>query len=173
MKSTMKERRQRRHGAVLVGVLACLLVATVITALTVQSALRGRREARLDRQLAQTEWLCEGGILRAVQELRKSPAYAGETWRPELAIEPFGDAVVEIQVESLAAQGKGPDGTGNDKSETAEQVADSWKIRIVARLDSTTDSDGPMQRSRTLVLQPKPVSTEPTLETKSNSEKSE
>lgn len=149
-----RQHSRRNRGSIIVGVLACLLVGTVLTALTVQSALRGRREARLERQLAQTDWLCEGGIVRAVAALRKSTDYQGETWQPELGIEPLREAIVEIKVTA-------------DPSETK-----SWSIQVVARLDSTTDNDGPMQRSRTLTVKQLSESTQ-TSETNSNSEKSE
>ncbi len=124
-------RCRRRRGAFLIGVLACLLIGSVLVGLTVQSALRNRREARLTRQLAQTEWLCEGGLIRAVSALSKSAEYPGETWQPELGLEPLGKAVVEIAVQAGAEP-------------------DTWDVRVVARLDSTTDSDGPMQRTKTL-----------------------
>ncbi len=145
---------QRNRGSAIVGVLACLLIGTVLTALTVQSALRGRREARLERQLAQTEWLCEGGIVRAVAALRKSTDYQGETWQPELGIEPLRAAEIEIKVTADLSESK------------------SWTIQVVARLDSTTDSDGPMQRSRTVTVNQLTESTQKS-ETNSNSEKSE
>ncbi len=79
--------------------MACLLVGILISSVAVQTALRGRREARLQRQLAQTQWLCEGGLVRAAAALRKSPDYTGETWQPDLATEPMRDAVVEIKVQ--------------------------------------------------------------------------
>ena len=131
-----RSRNRDRRAAVLVGVLACMIVGMILTALTVQAALRGRREARLELQLTQTEWLCEGGIVRAVSELRKSTEYSGETWHPELKIEPWQAAEVEIEVK---------------KSETTGEQTE-WQIRVCARLDSTTDLDGPMQRTRTLSI---------------------
>lgn len=126
----------RRRGTVLIGVVACIVICTLLTGMTVQSALRGRREARLERQRLQTEWLVEGGLVRAVNALRKSTEYVGETWKPELSVEPLRDAEVEIKVERA----------------NESQVA--WTIKVVARLDSNTDNDGPMQRSGTLTVKP-------------------
>lgn len=139
-------RRQRPRGAAIVGVLACLLIGTVLIGLTVQTALRGRREARLERQLSQTEWLCEGGAVRAVSALRKSSDYEGETWQPKLELEPFRDAVVDIKVNRTESN--------------------NWTIHVVAHLDSTIDFDGPMQRSLTLTVKQ-------SKEANTNSEKSE
>lgn len=144
-------RRTRRRGTALVGVLACLLVGTLLTGLTVQSALRGRREARLERQRLQTEWLLEGGLIRAVKALQASNEYAGETWQPDLQVEPLCNAEVEIKVKPAATD---------------------WVIQVVARLDSTTDSDGPMQRSGSVTLK-RPSEDNPSTETKSNLEKSQ
>ena len=152
----------------MVGVLACLLIGTVLISLSLQSALRGRREARLERQLAQTEWLCEGGAIRAVAALQKSADYQGETWQPKLRLEPFTDAVVDIKVarQSLANIAGEVAKEKTDESKIEPATSNAWTILVVARLDSTTDIDGPMQRSLSLTVKQ-------SKEANTNSEKSQ
>lgn len=119
-----------RSGTLIVCVLACLAIGAALGALTIQAALQGRREARLQRQLRQTELLCEAGVLRAMQQAASSDNYEGEQWRPELNTEPYFDAQVDITV------------SRQDDSTTRVTT-------VVARLDSSSDADGPMQRSHT------------------------
>jgi hypothetical protein len=119
---------QQRQGTVIVCVLACLAIAAALSALMIQSALQGRREARLQCQLRQTELLCEAGVLRAVQQLKNSEGYEGEEWEPELNLPAYFDAHVHISV--------------SQSNDTAPH-----EIAVVARLDSSNDNDGPMQRS--------------------------
>lgn len=119
-----------RSGTIIVCVLTCLAICTALGALSIQSALQGRREVRLQRQLRQTELLCEAGVLRAMQQAACSDDYRVEQWRPELNNEPYFDAQVDIKVS-----------TQDDSTTRA--------ITVVARLDSSSDADGPMQRSHT------------------------
>jgi hypothetical protein len=84
----------------LVCVLVCLLIASTIAAATTQSALRGRRDIRIQHQMRQTELLLDAGVLRAARQLRRSDAYQGESWRPVNSIPRFDQARVEIRVSS-------------------------------------------------------------------------
>lgn len=120
----------RRRGTVIVCVLACLVIGSMLAATTMQAALQGRREVRLQRQLRQTELLCEAGVIRAAQQLTQSADYTGEEWRPALDIPAFFDAQVVITVDNI-------------------QDSPVLQITVVARLDSSSDNDGPMQRSHT------------------------
>lgn len=146
-----KRRKRATHsrcGAILIAVLACLLVGVLIAGLTLQTAMRGRREAKLQRQLAQTEWLCEGGIVRAVAALKHSTEYTGETWQPDLNMEPLEKAVVDIQVKPV----RSADAATDSKADNEDDEAQAWTIHVTARLDSTSDIDGPMQRTQTLTI---------------------
>ena len=138
-----------RRGAILVGVLACLLVGTVLTALTVQSALRGRREARLERQLLQTQLLCEAGVVRAVKSIAANPGYQGETWQPPIDGGQLNSAKVVIEVTSASPPA---DQTADQPTDQVDKKETQLKVSIVALLDSTTDSDGPMQRSHSFAV---------------------
>lgn len=92
-------RRPEHHGTVLICVLACLAIVTATVAMTAQSALRIRNEARTQRQLLQTQFLCEAGMLRAKQKLQELPSYSGEEWSPNLSPTSFERAFITIQVE--------------------------------------------------------------------------
>lgn len=137
----MRHNRKARQGAVLVCVIACLVVASTLVGLAVQASLRGRREARLQLQLRQTELLCEAGVMRAVKRLQTSTAgYAGERWTPELHLENYHDAVVEIQIANAGQDAK-------------PSQASAKNVTVIARLDSYLDQDGPMQRSHSFTVQ--------------------
>jgi hypothetical protein len=130
------------------------MIGCVLTALAVQSALRSRREARLARQLSQTEWLCEGGLVRAAQALQKSPEYTGEVWQPKLNIEPYTEAQVQIKVIRPTAKSETTsEKTTDDASKNPSAEPVTLTIYVRAHLDSTTDGDGPMQRTRSLTIQ--------------------
>jgi type II secretory pathway pseudopilin PulG len=131
--------QETRVGAVLVCVIACLAVTSVLAALTVQSSLRGRREARLQLQLRQTELLCEAGVMRAVKRLQSSSGYAGEQWQPELNLENYHDVIVDIQVAAVEKE--------------ATQPRTLKDVTVIARLDSFLDHDGPMQRTHNFRVQ--------------------
>ena len=135
----IRNRSANRKGAVLVCVIACLAVATVLIALSVQCALRSRREVRLQLQLRQTELLCEAGVMRAALKLRDDSAYTGEVWEPKLESENYHSASVKIDLQSLA-----------DASAADPQ---SLQVLVTAKLDSFLDSDGPMQRSHQFTFQ--------------------
>ena len=92
-----------RSGTILICVLACLIVTSGLLVNMVQTVLRDRREVRLERQLRQTELLCEAGVMRAADKLQSSSDYDGETWTPDLSPTPWSDATVEIRVTSVEA----------------------------------------------------------------------
>lgn len=147
------QRHADRTGTVVIVVLACLVVTSALVVTTVQSALRGRLEARNARQLRQTELLCEAGVMRSVQRLGQSADYTGETWKPKLNQPRFDIAfsyekpvfeqpIVEIRV--LASPGN----------------QHTRRVEVVARLTSTGNRNGPMQRSHTFTTTISAPSTE-------------
>ena len=75
-----------RSAALLICVLVCLLVASSIVMATTHTALRERRNVRIEHQMLQTQLLLDAGILRAAAQLRSSPRYEGETWQPKASI---------------------------------------------------------------------------------------
>jgi Na+-transporting NADH:ubiquinone oxidoreductase subunit NqrC len=143
-----RQKGKARNGLVLVCVIACLVVSAALVALAVQSSLRGRNEARLQLQLRQTELLCEAGVLRATKQFAKSENYAGEQWRPELDVENFYDAIVEIAVTDVE---QGPSLSNSSAK----------NVTVVAKLDSYLDQDGPMQRTHNFIVPIQTLSTSP------------
>jgi hypothetical protein len=71
-----------RHALVTIGVLACLVVVVSLAGSLVVSTLRARREANVQHQLRQTDYLLDAGIQRAMAQLQNSTDYSGETWVP-------------------------------------------------------------------------------------------
>lgn len=126
-----------RKGTVVLVVLACLIITSALVTTTVQSALRGRIEARNARQLRQTELLCEAGVMRSVERLRQSADYQGETWKPKLNI-PQGEEEASFERPIIEIRVKVPSNDGQERN-----------IEVVAKLASKNNSHGPMQRSHT------------------------
>jgi hypothetical protein len=126
--------------------IACLAVTSALVALVVQSALRGRREARLQLQLRQTELLCEAGVLRATTRLGASEDYAGEQWHPEMGVENYHDAVVKIVVKDV-------------DENTSQSNVSAKNVSVIAKLDSYLDQDGPMQRTHNFTIEIRTPST--------------
>lgn len=136
-----------RQGAVLVCVIACLAVSTVLIALSVQAALRSRREVRLQLQLRQTELLCEAGVMRAALKLRDDSAYSGEVWTPAMKFENYHTAAIKIDIQP--------------QTDSATENQNAVQVTVTAKLDSYLDNDGPMQRSHQFLFQKtEPTSTE-------------
>lgn len=123
-----------RSGTVLICVLACLGIVIALVMTTMQSSLRGRREVRMQRQLIQTEFLCEAGVQRAVQQLKRSPEYKGEKWFPKLGSTSFGNAAIEIRIEP------------------SQEVVNTLRAEVFATLADSAESNDRMQRSHTFLI---------------------
>ncbi len=124
-----------RRGTVLICVLACMGVVIALVLCTTQSSLRGRREVRMQRQLLQTDLLCEAGVQRAKQQFKKSPDYVGEKWTPNLGVTGFQYASIEIRIKQLSVG------------------ANQTQAEVIAWLASSEDSTDRMQRSHTFIIQ--------------------
>jgi hypothetical protein len=116
-----------RSGAILIGVLACLGTVVVLVGISLQTSLRSRAEATMQRQILQTDLLCQAGVLRAVNQLQRDPVYRGERWEPNLDIARFAFASVDIAIDST------------DPHQS--------KIKIVATLGQTKDNSHRVQRT--------------------------
>lgn len=134
----LKPRLSPRRGTVLICVLACMGIVVALVLSTTQSSLRGRREVRMQRQLLQTELLCEAGVLRAKQQFEQSPDYVGEQWTPNLGISSFQYAAIEIRIKPISGET-----TGEAKQLQAE---------VIASLASSENSSDRMQRSHTFTI---------------------
>ena len=123
-----------RSGTVLICVLACLAIVIALVMTTIQSSLRGRREVRMQRQLIQTEFLCEAGVQRAVQQLKNSPEYKGEKWFPKLSSTSYENAAIEIRIEP------------------STEVVNTLRAEVIATLAESAESNDRMQRSHTFSI---------------------
>lgn len=123
-----------RSGTILICVLACLGIVIALVMTTMQSSLRGRREVRMQRQLIQTEFLCEAGVQRAVQQLKRSPEYKGEKWFPKLGSTSFENAAIEIRIEP------------------SMDDINTLRAQVIATLANSADSNDRMQRSHTFSI---------------------
>ncbi|MEM8665905.1 MAG: hypothetical protein AAGG48_00210 [Planctomycetota bacterium] len=98
-RSACRSRIRKRNGGVLaVCTLVCLMVTATVMAITIQSALRYRRQTRLEQQMVQTDFLLDAGIQRALQKLETQADYEGESWTPAGELTRFGEATVQIAV---------------------------------------------------------------------------
>jgi hypothetical protein len=92
----------RRHGAILVAVIVCLMIASALLVSTLGVAVSQTRATQLQLWRLQAEWLAQSGLGRAAARLQTDANYQGETWR--LPAEEFGGsdaAVVRIEVATV------------------------------------------------------------------------
>ena len=96
--------KTRRHGAVLVAAIVCLVVVMLMGAAILRSIAVRHRQGRDNLYRMQSLWLAESAAERCAARLRDDPGYTGETWRVRLA---HGAAAMEgtavILVEPVAA----------------------------------------------------------------------
>lgn len=92
----MNYSKTRRCGIVLICVVACLLIATSLAALSIQSTLRYRREIKLSSMLHQTNLALDAGVLRAIDRAKQAANYEGEIWRPNVS--PLEGIDVELDI---------------------------------------------------------------------------
>jgi hypothetical protein len=70
-----------RSGTILVVVLLGLLVVMLFGLTLTKAVVTHHRHKRISSFQAQSFWLAESAVQRAVRSLSKSPEYKGETWR--------------------------------------------------------------------------------------------
>ncbi|MCH8828904.1 MAG: hypothetical protein IID45_04925 [Planctomycetes bacterium] len=88
-----------RRGAALIFAMIALLLASVIGAALLKTALAQRRQARREQNRAQSEWLAESGLERAAALLARDASYKGETWNvaaKELGGNQAGRVIIEV-----------------------------------------------------------------------------
>jgi type II secretory pathway pseudopilin PulG len=77
-------KRKQRSGAALIGVLVAMGLLMAMISITMQGAIRNRREAKKHLLLTQAMWLCDAGLQRAHRKAITDPAYRSEHWQPVL-----------------------------------------------------------------------------------------
>lgn len=129
--------KSRRGAAALVCTMTAAVVFLAIAGVAVRSSLRARQERKLEKDLLQLEFLCDAGVLRAEEQLAKSPEYTGETW---------------LDCDS-------PHGTGHWKvsitisSDSISTVGESQSnLTVTAEISDRSHSPTSIQRSRKVSL---------------------
>jgi type II secretory pathway component PulK len=99
----MTRNHRPQSGTILICVLTCLLIVSGLAVAMVKSALTARKAVRTELKQAQTQFVLEAGIQRAVDKLSRDPDYQGETWDlPAEALNDVAPASVEITVKTPA-----------------------------------------------------------------------
>lgn len=126
----MNRSSRRRVGSVLVCVLTCLVVALGLIVVSVRATLQAYKETRVQHQLRQAEMLVDAGVRRAVEKLRDSSEYQGETWDVSSALPNYESSIVTIQIDAQ------PRTEGSDRN--------VFDVSVTSRVDSRTNSLGPL-----------------------------
>jgi type II secretory pathway component PulK len=93
----------RRRGAALAVALVTLLAVMLIASTVVRSLLVAHRQARLQQNELQAEWLAEAAVSRAKAQLVANSQYSGENWIASTDTTAAGQATgkAEIQVQRI------------------------------------------------------------------------
>ena len=73
-------RKVKRSGATLIVALVAVAIFTSLAATNIRSVLRHRQEVKSERNMIQTQLLCEAGCDRAASMFASNREYAGEVW---------------------------------------------------------------------------------------------
>jgi hypothetical protein len=95
----MIAQRNRRGGALVIGLVALVILA-MIEGVLIQGGLARRRLLQAEERRLQAAWLGESGLDRAAAAQAKDTGYKGETW--EVSADELGgreSAVVRLEVE--------------------------------------------------------------------------
>ena len=99
MKTSNETHPEARRGVILVGLIVALLIVTMYLASLTQMLVSARRQGSHNALRRQAVWLAESALERGVAQLRTSPDYEGETWRPSLQLsESSRGATIQIEV---------------------------------------------------------------------------
>jgi len=73
-------RNPKRSGAILIVALVAVAIFTSLAATNIRSVLRHRQAVKSERNMIQTQLLCEAGCDRAASMFALNREYAGEVW---------------------------------------------------------------------------------------------
>ena len=73
-------RKVKRSGAILIVALVAVAIFTSLAATNIRSVLRHRQAVKSERNMIQTQLLCEAGCDRAASMFASNQEYAGEVW---------------------------------------------------------------------------------------------
>lgn len=99
-----RARRTRRSGAILIVALVAVAIFTSLAATNIRSVLRHRQGVKSERDLIQTQLLCDAGCDRAVTQFTEDPSYSGELWLDKQ--DPSSGVGMKVAIEILRQDGK-------------------------------------------------------------------
>ena len=73
-------RNPKRSGAILIVALVAVAIFSSLAATNIRSVLRHRQAVKSERNMIQTQLLCEAGCDRAASMFASNREYAGEVW---------------------------------------------------------------------------------------------
>ena len=124
----------RRGAAALLCAMTAAVVLLSISSVAIRTSLRARQERKTEKDLIQTEFLLDAGMLRAQQQLADNGSYTGEKWMDIESPVGTGRFVIEI----VAAPVTLPDAKPIERS-----------VTVTARIDDRIYSPIKIQNSRT------------------------
>jgi hypothetical protein len=96
---------QKRHGMVLIIILACLAMASVLLIIGVKLAITGHQVTQTVSRMTQAQVLVDSGLERAAAQLAADAAYTGELWKiPAADLGGNEPGLVKIDVKTVADQ---------------------------------------------------------------------
>jgi type II secretory pathway pseudopilin PulG len=148
----MTRQHRQQRGTILIGVLTCLLIVSGLAVAMVKSALTARKAVRSELQQAQTQFLLEAGIQRAVDKLSRDTDYQGEIWElPAEALESVRNPPPQPLTQNHSGEG---DSNRSILASIEIQVTTSdegpFQVTVVAQLPA--DSPLSIRRSHTFTF---------------------
>lgn len=80
----LRAKLSTRRGALLLIALICLMLVSMLGATIVSLTSSQRKQQQSTQFRLQAESLADSAVERAAAQLARDPAYAGETWEPEM-----------------------------------------------------------------------------------------
>ena len=121
-----------RRGAVLIGVMVCLLLVSMLLGSLLRLAVTQRRQVRTEQDLLQAQWLAESAMERAASRLAADAGYSGESWN--IAADEFGGRHSGLVKISVRKQDDPP----NERLVTIEATYPSGAVRFAKRTKQVT-----------------------------------
>jgi type II secretory pathway component PulK len=97
-------RKPKRSGAILIVALVAVAIFTSLAATNIRSVLRHRQAVKSERNMIQTQLLCEAGCDRAASMFAMNREYAGEVWLDQQ--DPSTGLVTKVDIRMERKDGK-------------------------------------------------------------------
>jgi type II secretory pathway component PulK len=97
-------RKVKRSGATLIVALVAVAIFTSLAATNIRSVLRHRQAVKSERNMIQTQLLCEAGCDRVASMFASNREYAGEVWLDQQ--DPSTGLVTKVDIRMERKDGK-------------------------------------------------------------------